>query len=84
MEISDVKEFIDGKRKKNTMQATNRDVTNVHRWLLESKMELRSITEIPSLELNAYISMYLISVRKQDGTEYEPSTLTSMLYSFDR
>ena len=39
--------------------------------------------EIPSKELNAYISEFIITVQKKDNNEdYEPSSLRSLMASF--
>ena len=41
--------------------------------------------EIPPKELNAYISEFIITVRKKDNNEdYEPSSLRSLMASFER
>ena len=77
----DVDDFINSKKKANTTKATKRDVSNIERWLRETKFELRPLELIDPPELNSYLSCFFISVRKSDGTEYEPSSLTSMLYS---
>jgi len=36
------------------------------------------------LELNEYICKFIISVRTKDGKDYEPSSLQSLLASFER
>ena len=41
--------------------------------------------EIPPKELNAYISEFIITVRKKDNNEdYEPSSLHSLVAGFER
>ena len=41
--------------------------------------------EIPPKELNAYISEFIITVRKKDNNEdYEPSSLRSLMAGFER
>ncbi len=77
-------DFINGKKKKNTVKSTNRDVNNFQRWLQDNKCETRAMSTMSASELNEYLAMYFISVRRKDGTEYEPSSLTSMMYSLDR
>ena len=78
----DVTEFIQSE--KNTIKNTDRDVRNVERWLWETQPELREIQEIPQAESDEYLSKIWISLRKQDGTEYEPSSLTQIKYSIER
>ena len=52
--------------------------------LLETKNELRRVEEIPAVELNEYMCEFIISVRTKDGKDYEPSSLRSLLASFER
>ena len=53
--------------------------------LLTLKNESRLMEEIPPKELNAYISEFIITVRKKDNNEeYEPSSLRSLMASFER
>ena len=41
--------------------------------------------EIPPKELNAYISEFIITVRKkEDNEDYQPSSLRSLMASFER
>ena len=52
---------------------------------LTLKNESRLMEEIPLKELNAYISEFIITVRKKDNNEdYEPSSLRSLMVSFER
>lgn len=46
--------------------------------------EHRKIQEIPVIELSPLLCRFLVSVRKQNGDDYEPSCLRGMLASFDR
>ena len=47
--------------------------------VLGTRNELRKVEEIPALELNEYISEFIIAVRTKDGKDYEPSSLRSLL-----
>ena len=52
---------------------------------LTLKNESRLMEEIPPKELNAYISEFIITVRKKDNNEdHEPSSLRSLMASFER
>ena len=53
------------------------------RQFLNEKEENREIQNIPP-ELNELLSQFFYSVRKSDGTEYEPRSLRGMICSFDR
>jgi hypothetical protein len=54
------------------------------RQFLNEKEENREIQNIPPEELTELLSQCFFSVRKSDGTEYEPSSLRGMICSFDR
>ena len=84
VEDDDVAAFIQSKKKVNTVKSTNRDVSNVQRWLLVNKLETREIENIPPEELDRYLSQMWISIRKTDGSEYEPGSLHQIKSSVDR
>ena len=48
------------------------------------KDEDRKIEDIPATELNEFISEFIISIRTKDGNEYEPTSLRSLMGSFER
>ena len=48
------------------------------------KDEDSKIEDIPAAELNDYISEFIISVHTKDGNEYEPTSLWSLMASFER
>lgn len=54
------------------------------RQFLNEKEENREIQNIPPEELNELLSQFVYSVRKSDGTEYEPSSIRGMICSFYR
>ena len=63
-------------KKTNTIQKTERNV-KILQTFLGTKNELRKVEEIPALELNEYMSEFIISVRTKDGKNYELSSLRS-------
>ena len=81
--VCSVEEFILEQENKNTPQKTERDVRLLERFL-KTKNEDRKIEDIPAVELNEYISQFIISVRTKDGNEYEPTFLRSLVASFER
>ena len=81
--ICSVEEFILEQENKNTAQKTEGDVRLLERFL-KTKNEDRKIEDIPAVELNEYISQFIISVRTKDGNEYEPTSLRSLVASFER
>lgn len=46
--------------------------------------ETREVSVIPELELNLHLCKFLKNVKKLDGGEYEPGTLTSFQRSIER
>ncbi|CAH3153647.1 unnamed protein product, partial [Pocillopora meandrina] len=62
---------------KNTAQKTERDVRLLERFL-KTKDEDRKIEDIPAAD------EFIISVRTEDGNEYEPTSLRSLMASFER
>ena len=81
--VCSVEEFILEQENKNTAQKTERDVRLLERFL-KTKDEDRKIEDIPTVELNEYISQFIIT---KDGNEYEPTSLRSLYFlvaSFER
>jgi len=69
---------------KNTRAKTQRDVKLLTAFLLD-KNEQRKIEEIQPEELyNHYVSEFILSVKRKDGQDYEPSSLRGLFSSFNR
>lgn len=51
---------------------------------LQTKQEPRQIHHIPAAELNSYLCEFILRVRQKDGTDYEPTSLRSIISSLDR
>lgn len=83
VDAGSVDDFILNQENKSTLQKTQRDVKLLQLFLV-NKNEERNIEDIPTEELNEYVSDFIISVRTKDGKEYEPSSLRSLLASFER
>ena len=63
----------------NNLSKTQQNVALLKEFLT-LKNESRLMEEIPPKELNAYISEFIITVRKKDNNEdYEPSSLRSLM-----
>jgi hypothetical protein len=65
-----VDNFISEQENKATSQKTERDVKLLHLFL-ETKNKESKMEDIPTAELNEYVSEFIISVRTKDGKEYE-------------
>ncbi|XP_052080614.1 transcriptional regulator QRICH1-like [Mytilus californianus] len=75
--------FVLDQENKNTARKTQSDIQSLQQFLV-TKLETREIYSIPPHELNQILCQFLISVRKDDGDQYEPASLKGMLCSFDR
>ena len=77
-------QFIEGQENENTTKKTQQNVALLKEFLT-LKNESRLMEEIPPKELNAYISEFIITVRKKDKKEdFDPSSLRSLMASFER
>ncbi|XP_061174899.1 uncharacterized protein KIAA1958 homolog [Saccostrea echinata] len=83
LKFNDVETFITNQENSNTIKKTLKDV-NLVRKFLKMKNENRDLNEIPCDELDQLLAMFVLSVRKTDGQEYEPSSLRSIISSLDR
>ena len=77
-----VEEFILEHKNRNTTQKTERHVILLKRFL-KMKHKDRKIEDIRAAVLNEYISEFILSVRAKDGKEYEPTSLRSLMTSFE-
>ena len=83
-DIVSVEQFIEDQENENTKKKTQQNDALLKEFLTP-KNESRLMEEIPPKVLNAYISEFIITVRKKDNNEdYEPSSLHSLMASFER
>ena len=64
VDTQQVKDNIDQQKKKSTVNCSKRHLKILYKWLVQ-KEELRSIENIPPLELDAYLSEFYINLRKE-------------------
>ena len=83
VEDHDVQDIISLEENENTKKKTKQDMA-IFVAYLHSQNERREVQEIPPDTLDSYISKFLLSVRKRDGDNYEPTTLRGMVSSIDR
>ena len=76
--------FIRGQKSKSTLDKTERDVKRFHIWLKAMQDEPRNKETIEPPTLSTYFFAYIRALKKPDGSEYEPDTITSVMGSFDR
>ena len=70
----DVKRFVEAEANKNTQRKMHSDVV-LMKSFLPNENETWQLEDIPPPELDAYLSRFLLPVRKKSGDEYEPTTL---------
>ena len=80
---SEISSFIEENRNSNTTKKTKTDLSVWTQWC-NSINERRPMEDIPPEELNSLLAQFFIKVRKFNGDEFEPGTLTSLQRSFDR
>ena len=69
-------------RKQEHGKKTSQDVALFKTFLREGK--LNDPEELTPLQLDASLRQFIVSVRKQDGSDYEPSSLRCMVASIER
>lgn len=78
-------QFLQNMKNKNTEKKTESCHRQFQRWLSQPpRNETRDIWIIPPTELDNYVGSFLLSIRKSDGSEYEPDSLTSYHRGIDR
>ena len=83
LDDSSVNSFIDGQKAEKTVKKTKSDMKTWYRWC-ESVGRTDKIETLSKDELNRLLSHFFIEVRKLDGENYEPGSLTDFQRSIDR
>ncbi len=78
-----LKQFVDANKAKNTVIKTRSGLNVWYRWC-ENINERRKIEDLTAIELNRLLSHFFMTVKKRNGEEYEPVSLTSLARSIDR
>ena len=82
-DVQEFREFILQQKPDNTKLKTQSDLKTWKRFCSEIN-ERRELHEIPEEELNLLLCRFYKNVKKVNGTEYEPVTLTSFQRSIQR
>lgn len=54
-------------------------ITCLRKWLAEKpRQEDRNVEEIPCVELDAYLEEFFTTIKKQDGSTYQPNSLKAV------
>ena len=83
LDDGEISSFIEEDRNSNTTKKTKTDLNVWTRWC-NSINERRQMEDISPEELNSLLAHFFIKIRKLNGEEFEPGTLTSFQRSFDR
>ena len=81
--VDEFHEFVLQQKPANTKVKTQSDMKAWKRFCLQEK-ENRELSDIPEEELNLLLCKFFKSLKKLDGTEYEPGSLTSFQRSLQR
>ncbi|XP_070531551.1 uncharacterized protein KIAA1958-like [Ptychodera flava] len=79
----DLDNFVADQQNKETVRKTNGHIALFKEYLAENG-ERRDVCDIPPTELDPLVGKFLCGVRKEDGSEYEPSYLRGMFSSLER
>lgn len=79
----DVQQFINDQENKNTMKKTLSDIKKLDKFMAE-RGEKRKLHTIPMEELDQHIASFIMTIKKPDGEDYEPTSIRNMISSFDR
>ena len=82
-DVDEFREFVLQQKPTNTKVKTQSDLKAWKRFCL-AENESRELGDIPEDELNLLLCKFFKNVRKLDGTEYEPVSLTSFQRSLQR
>ena len=74
--------YIIEQQNKNTRVKTTRDVKLLIEFLRE-KHDQRNPEDIEAEELNEYLCEFILSAKRKDGKDFEPSSLRGMFSSFN-
>ena len=77
--------FVEELRNPRTEKKTNSDVSKFVKFIQETpRSSERSLIKILLAELDNYLCHFILEIRKRDGKEYEPASLTSFRNSIGR
>ena len=71
----DMLDFVKKQQSENTILKTQSDMKRFNKFL-RKKGEKRKIIDIPPLTLDGYIGHFIMALERQDGSPYEPGTIT--------
>ena len=81
--MEDIKDFISSMKNKNTVSKTKSDI-KIFATYKERINETRAFEAMSPRELDFFLSRFFFTIKKSDGSDYEPGSLFSMQGSMMR
>ena len=81
---TDIERLKEKNSNKNTTRSTNTWAKRFQKWQEERGLQVGPSTGTEPGELDRILQRFFAEIRKEDGTEYEPDSLRTMLASLDR
>ena len=79
----EIDKFIKGQKAKQTVYKDRTDMNKLTAFLATHN-ENREIQDIPAKQLDSLLCSFFMTVRRNDGKEYEPDTLSSFFQTYRR
>ncbi|XP_070550322.1 uncharacterized protein KIAA1958-like [Ptychodera flava] len=83
-DMDSVNNFIKSQRKVSTVRTTERDVNKVRRFIETRYDDHIELSDIPATALNEYLAAFFINMKKADGSDYEPDSISAVNHSIER
>ncbi len=80
----EIDSFIRERKSLNTVKKTASDMNSFNRYLAEINKQYLNILHLPAQELDRLLSKFFKDIRKFNGEEYEPNTISSFERSIER
>ena len=78
-------DYINKQQNKNTARKTNNEAKKFIDWLQQPpRNEFRPIESLPAEILDSHIGQYLLTLKRKDGKDYQPDSLTSIHRAINR
>ena len=80
----EIEHFLKGQKAKNTVRKTRSNMNILQKYLERINQGSIEIRELPCPALDKLLCKFFMKVKKQDGSEYEPNSLSSFQRSIQR
>ena len=81
---ADIEKLKDKNTNRNTARTTNTWARRFQKWQEDRGLCIQPSSQLEPAELDKILQRYFAEIRKEDGSEYEPGSLRTMLSSLDR